>query len=279
VFSPRGLLDQDVQFAEVVVESRLVDQERVARLHQLIRTIQGRWGQHALRLFGQTPATGAIPVISTSFPDLDAALAIGGLPRGRITEVLAMPTSGATAIVLRAVALAQQRGDCVGYIDMHSTFDAEYAVWCGVSLETLLLVRPRQPADALNIIFALVVNHGLGVLVVDDLALLQETAHGAAALSAALRALTTPLASSPCALVVLTPLPFRAGYIRSVGLSGSALAHAAALRLHVAREAWLDDEDMPFSCRTRMTVLRSKFAAPEATADVTISFVDTWRVS
>jgi hypothetical protein len=80
-------------------------------------------------------------------------------------------------------------------------------------------------------------------------------------------------------VVVLTPLPFRANYIRTVGLSGSVLAHAAALRLHIAREAWLDDVTMPFACRTRVTVLKNKFAAPDVTADVTIAFADTWRVS
>jgi recombination protein RecA len=256
-----------------------VDQERAATLHRVITAIQRRWGQRALRRFGQTPANAAIPVVPTGFTDLDAALAIGGLPRGRITEVMGLPTSGATTIVLRTLALAQAQGDRVGYIDMHTTFDAEYARWCGVTLDTLLLVRPRQPVEALDIISALVASHGLGVLVVHDLALLQETRPGFAALSTALRVLAAPLASSPCALIVLTPLPFRPEYIRTLGVSGSALAHAAALRLHIAREAWLDDANQPLGCCTRITVLKSKFAAPDSTAKILITFVDTWRVS
>jgi RecA/RadA recombinase len=160
-----------------------------------------------------------------------------------------------------------------------ATFDPEYAAWCGVTLKTLLLVRPRQPAEALDIMYALVASHGLGVLAIDNLGVLQETPQDVTKLSTALRVVIAPLASSPCAVVVLTPLPFHANYIRMVGLSGSALAHAAALRLHIAREAWLDDATMPFTCRTRVSVLKNKFSPPDATADVTIAFANTWRVS
>src|SRR5690242_13760198 len=110
-----------------------VERDRAARLLPVIAAIQRRWGAHALRIFGQRPAA-TIPVISTGFPDLDAALGIGGFPRGRLTELLGMATSGKTTIVLRALAQAQALGDRVGYLDLPSSFDPEYAAWCGVDL-------------------------------------------------------------------------------------------------------------------------------------------------
>ena len=74
-----------------------MERDRAASLQRLIAAVQRRWGAHALRIFGQPPAD-AIPVISTGFPDLDAALGIGGFPRGRLTELLGMATSGKTTI-------------------------------------------------------------------------------------------------------------------------------------------------------------------------------------
>jgi RecA/RadA recombinase len=97
-----------------------VERDRAAILQRVIAAFQRRWGTHALRIFGQPPAN-AVPVISAGFPNLDAALGIGGFPRGRLTELLGMATSGKTTIALRALALAQAQGDRVGYIDLPST--------------------------------------------------------------------------------------------------------------------------------------------------------------
>ena len=254
-----------------------MDGERAATLHRVITAIQRRWGERALRLLGQSTIDAPLSVIPTGLADLDHALGIGGLPRGRLTEVMGAPTSGATSIVLQVLAQAQSHGDRVGYIDVQASFDPEYAAWCGVALETLLLVRPQQPAEALDILYALVTSHGLGVLVVTDLGVVQETPQGAALLSTTLRTLVAPLAASPCALIVLTALPYRAEYIRSLGVSGSALAHAAAVRLHVVRVSWLDGAS--FTCSSKVTILKHKFAGEGATVDVAITFSDGWRIS
>src|SRR4051794_34749254 len=120
----------DAQSAEDSVESRLVDGERAATLHRVITAIQRRWGERALRLFGQSSVDAPLAVIPTGLADLDTALGIGGLPRGRLTEVMGAPTSGATTIALRTLAQAQSHGDCVGYIDVQANFDPEYAAWC-----------------------------------------------------------------------------------------------------------------------------------------------------
>jgi recombination protein RecA len=254
-----------------------VERDRAATLQRVIATIQRRWGAHALRLFGQ-PSAERIPVISTGFPDLDMVLGIGGFPRGRLTELLGMATSGKTTIALRALAQAQALGDRVGYIDLPSTFDAEYAAWCGIDLATLLLIRPQTPTYALDLLPPLIASGGLGMLVVDDLASFQETTQGSVLLERALRVLAGPLAQSPCALLVLTTLPHRPGVIGTIGFRGAALAYVAALQLHVAREAWLDDGSAPPGCHVRVSVLKHKLAAPGKAARVTITFEDHWSL-
>jgi recombination protein RecA len=105
----------------------------------------GRWGQRALRIFGQ-PTTESLAVLPTGFAELDTALGIGGLPRGRMSELLSMPTSGKTTFALRTLAQAQALGDRAGYVDLPAIFDPEYAAWCGVDLADLLSFARAPPA-------------------------------------------------------------------------------------------------------------------------------------
>src|SRR5436190_18843518 len=220
------------------LRSSFVDRDPRATLQQLITTIQRRWGARALRRLGQA-TNDSIPVIATGFTDLDAALGIGGVPRGRVTEFLGTPTSGMSTIVLTLMARAQVQGDVVAYLDLSRTFDPEYAASVGVDLAALLLIRPPTAADALELTHALVASGGVGVLVVDSLALLQSEPRDAPLLAQALRILPGPLAASPCALLALTMLPYSPAITRVFGFDGSLLGHAATIRLHVAREDWL----------------------------------------
>jgi recombination protein RecA len=248
-----------------------MDTDRAATLQSLIAGLRKRWGNRAARLGTEAETIRTIP---SGFTELDAALGIGGVPRGRLTEILGSPTSGATTIALTLLASAQAHGDLVGYIDLSRTFDTAYAAAVGVDLTTLLLARPRTAADALELILALVGSEGVGVLVVESLALFQSVPHDALLLDQALRALTGPLAASPCALLALTPLPYGPEMVRALAFGGSALAHTAALRLHVAREAWLDAEQGPPGCAARVTVLKHRLGSPDGQAQVLISFDD-----
>jgi recombination protein RecA len=234
-------------------------------------------GARALRFFGH-PANEAIPVVPTGFADLDTALGIGSIPRGRITEFLGSPTSGMSTIVLTLMARAQAQGDVVVYMDLSRTFDPEYAANIGIDLAALLLVRPPTAADALELIHALATSGGVGVLVVDSLALLQ---YDAALLSQALRVLPAPLAASPCALIALTMMPYSPEMTRSFAFGGSLLGHAAAIRLHVAREDWLPSGMGLPGAATCLTVLKHRLARPDGQARVLIHFDDygsmPWR--
>ena len=92
-----------------------MESERAATLQRIIATIQRRWGTRALRRFGQ-PTGEPIPVVTSGFAELDAALGIGGVPRGRLTELLGSPTSGMTTLALTLIARAQESGDLAGYM-------------------------------------------------------------------------------------------------------------------------------------------------------------------
>jgi recombination protein RecA len=248
-----------------------------ASLAELIAAVQRRWGTRALRLLRDTVEAPA--VIPTSFVGLDRALSIGGVPRGRITELLGTPTSGMTTIALTLIAQAQAQGDLAGYIDLSKTFDAEYAALVGVDLAALLLVRPTSAADALEIVQALIGSSGVGVLIVDALALLQSSPRDSMLLDQALRVLPSALAASPCALIALTPLPYSPEMTRSVALSGSLLAHAASIRLHIVREAWVSAEHGPPGCHARISVLKHRLAPAEGDTQVLIRFADEGRMS
>jgi RecA/RadA recombinase len=135
------------------------------------------------------------------------------------------------------LACAQVGGDLVAYVDLSRTFDAEYAALMGVDLAALLLVRPPSAADALEHIHALIASGGVGVLVVDSLAMFQSLPCDAWLLEQALRMLSGVLAVSPCALLALTSLPYSPEMTRALGFRGSLLAHTATIRLHIAQEA------------------------------------------
>jgi recombination protein RecA len=193
----------------------LVDHDRTATLQQIIIAIQRRWGARALWRFDQLTDE-VIPVVPTGFVDLDTALGIGGIPRGRIIEFLGTPTSGMSTIVLTTIARAQRRGDVAAYMDLSRTFDPEYGASIGIDLAALLLLRPPTAADALELIHALAASGGVGLLVVDSLALLQSEPRDAPLLAQALRILPGPLAASPCVLVALTVLPYSPVMTRSL---------------------------------------------------------------
>jgi recombination protein RecA len=217
-------------------------------------------------------------VLPTGVAELDTLLGIGGLPRGRLTEFLGTPTSGMTTLALRILAQAQLRGELVAYLDLPSAFDAEYAAWCGVDLATLTLIRPRTTTDALDIVYALLASGSLATLVIDQLLMLHESPGGGALLERALRVWKRPLAASSCVLLILTRLPYQPAIIRSIGLYGSALGHAAALRLSITRAAWLDEPEAQLGCRTRISVLKHQLAPTSGEAYVTTAFEDHWSI-
>ena len=240
-------------------------------LDMTVAAIQQRWGSQALRRGGQA-AKGQVPHIPTGFPALDKALDIGGLPRGRITEILGAPTSGMATLALKVLASAQAQRDMAAYVDLSYTFDPDYAARCGVKPDKLLLVRPHSGGQALEIIHTLVASRGVGVLALNSVSHLMAEAHGPQAISAALRQLSSTLARSACACLFLTPLHFGAAASPDNYPSGFALPHYAAVRLLIEKERWIRKQRDVGGYQARVTVLKNKLGAEGKRARIAITF-------
>ena len=237
-----------------------------------VQAIQKRWGPKAIRKLEASATKMEIPHIPTSFPALDKAMGIGGIPRSRITEMLGAPTSGMATLSLKLIAKAQEDKDTAAYLDLSYTFDPDYAARCDVSLDRLLLIRPHSGREALEITHSLIAGGGMGVLVFDSVSHLLGETHGPQLMSAALRQLVGVLAESPCALVFLTPLYFGDATSQANYPSGFALPHYATVRLLIEKERWLKRRRDVRGYRARVTVIKNKLAPSGKSAAIEITF-------
>ena len=241
------------------------------QLEMTVTTIQQRWGPRALHKLEYSAITPNVPHISTGFPALDETLSIGGLARGRISELLGPPTSGKTTLALKFLVQAQVGGGSVAYIDHARFFDPDYAYRCGLDLSRLLIAAPYDLAEALAICEALAGSGDLAALVFDGLDLLWEDAQAAPLIVASLARLGPLLARSGTVVLFLHP-PLRSG---SPGLS--ALAHHATARLAVERESWLRHYGDVCGYTARVEIAKNRFGPAGRTVTITIDFRNTVR--
>ncbi len=236
--------------------------DKTKRLEETTRAIQERWGITALRKL-DTASSQAVACMSTQFPSLDRALGIGGIPRGRITEIAGRPTSGMGTLALRIIASTQAGGDMGVYIDSARTFDPEYATLCGVALDRLLVCRPKDHELGLSVAHDLIASGGVGVLVF-DLGAESLKAGGANGIGK----LLPVLAQSPCALVFLAWSEW-SGQENHEPPGG--VSYHATLRLKIEKERWLHRRADVRGYRARVTVLKNKLASPGCPVGITIS--------
>lgn len=246
------------------------------RLEATVAAIQQRWGRKALRPGDEARRAAAAPRIPTGFKELDDALA-GGIPRGRLTELLGSPTSGMVTLALKIIAHAQTAGDTAAYVDLGATFDPDYAARCEINLARLLLVRPRSGREALEIVQTLIGGRGVGVLVFDAVPHLLAEPSAAPALAAALDGLPALLASSPCAPLFLTPLRFGGAMSATNYPAGFGLPHYASLRLLLEKESWLEKGPDIRGYQARVVVLKNKLGRAGGRAKIAITFNGTVR--
>ena len=253
-----------------------VSSRKRKRLEATVAAIQQRWGTKALqRGRPAKPVVGA-PRIPTGFAELDGVLA-GGIPRGRLTELLGSPTSGMVTLALKIIASAQAVDDTAAYIDLGATFDTDYAARCEINLARLLLVRPRNGREALEIVQSLIGGRGVGVLVFDAVSYLLAEPPAAPALAAALDGLPALLASSPCAPLFLTPLHFGGPMSAANYPAGFGLPHYASLRLLLEKESWLEKGPDIWGYQARVVVLKNKLGRAGGRAKIAITFNGTVR--
>jgi len=235
-----------------------------------VATIQNRWGLKALRKF-ESPAKPRVPHIPTGFPRLDSALGIGGLAKGRVSELLGPITSGKTTLALKFLVQAQSNGGSVGYVDYACFFDPDYAHRCGLDLSRLLVVSPYDLGEALAMTEALVGSGGLTALVFDGLDALWNDAYSAQRLAACLDRLVAPLSHSGTTLLFLHAPP----KMGSPALS--ALAHHATVQLHVVRDRWLRQHGDVRGYEAKVDVQKNRLGPAGRVVTITIKFNGTVR--
>src|ERR1700716_849511 len=259
------------------------EKERARVLEVTLAQIEKQFGKGSILRLGSKDAIVPVSVISTGSISLDAALGVGGLPRGRGCEIFGPASSGKTTIALQVVAEAQKKGGIAAFIDVEHALDPAYARKLGVDIDNLLVSQPDYGEQALEITAHLVASAQIDVLVVDSVAALVPKAElegemgdshmglQARLMSQALRKLTGTVARTNTCLVFINQLREKIGVMfgnPETTTGGRALKFYGSVRVEVRRGAVIKDGDKIIGNRTKVKIVKNKVAAPFREAEV-----------
>jgi recombination protein RecA len=241
-----------------------------------LANIEKKFGKGSIMRLGEREVID-IPAISTTSLSLDAAIGVGGIPRGRVIEIYGPESSGKTTLALHVVAEAQKAGGIAAYIDAEHAMDAEYAGKLGVGIDELLISQPDSGEQALEIAEALVRSNGVDIIVIDSVAALVPRAEldgemgdslpglQARLMSQALRKLTAIVAQSNTCLIFINQIREKIGVMfgsPETTTGGRALKFYSSLRLDIRRIGAIKDGDRVVGNRTKVKIVKNKVAPP-----------------
>lgn len=256
--------------------SKKVSDERYLAAEEAIRQIKERFGDGSIMRLGEAKAM-QVEVIPTGCLSLDLALGVGGVPRGRITEIFGPEASGKTTLALHVVAELQKMGGTAAFIDAEHALDPDYSAIIGVKTKDLLISQPDTGEQALDIVETLVRSNGVDIIVVDSVAALVPKAEiegdmgdvhmglQARLMSQAMRKLTGIISKSKTVLIFINQTRQKIGIVfgnPETTTGGTALKFYSSLRIEVRRSAQIKLAEKIIGNRVKVKIVKNKVAAP-----------------